>query len=99
MDFWRTIAVDRRGWLRFLSIAAGCIPSYFLSAKFDLAWYWTAPIIVTTAVGVPLAWAQWRVDDQQHPIHWSDAIKIIALLTAASIVWLEYGLSWRWHAL
>jgi hypothetical protein len=70
-----------------------------LSAKFGLARYWTAPIVVTTAVGVPLAWAAWRVDDQQHHMHRSDAIKIIALLTAASTAWLEYGLGWRWHPL
>jgi hypothetical protein len=99
MDFWHIIAIYRRGWVRFLSIAAGCIPSYYLSAKFDLTWYWTAPMVLTTAVGVPLAWAAWRLGDQQHPMHWSYAFKIIAILTAASIAWVEYGLSWRWHAL
>jgi hypothetical protein len=96
MGFWHTIAIYRRGWTRFLSIAAGGIPSYYLGAKFGLAWYWTAPIVITTAVGVPLARAARDVGNQQHSLH---AIKIIAMLTAASIAWLACGLGWRWCAL
>ena len=99
MGFWHTIAIYRQGWARFLSIAAGCIPSYYLSAKFGLAWYWTAPIVVTTALGVPLARAACCIGQQPHPLHWSAAIKIIAILTGASIVWLECGLGWRRCAL
>lgn len=97
MGFWHIIAVYRRRWVRFLSIAVGFIPSYYLSAKFGLTWYWTAPIIVTTALGVPLAWAACYVGDQQHPIHWSYAIKIIARLTGMSIAWLQYGLGRQWY--
>jgi hypothetical protein len=99
MGFWHTLAIDRRGWARFLSIAAGCIPSDYLSAKFGLAWYWTAPMMVTTAVGMPLARAACRIGNQPPAMHWSHAIRIIAMLTGASVAWPECGLGWRWCAL
>jgi hypothetical protein len=61
MSFLDRIALYRRGWVRFVSVALGVLLAAILGAGFDFAWYWGAAIIAASAVGVPLLYG-WIVE-------------------------------------